>query len=172
MIRELLPEVVREAVASQAGARSVWLVGGAIRDQFLERTTEDFDFAVERDAIGLARSVADELGAYYFTLDAERDAGRVVPDGDGNGWRRLDFAGLRADSIEGDLRARDFTVNAMALRIADSEPELIDPTGGVRDVKDRRLRLCASDALERDPVRALRAVRLAADLEFQLDASV
>lgn len=172
MIRDILPGEVWETVRSHAGDRGVWLVGGAVRDRFLERSTVDFDFAVDDDPLGLARAVADDLHGAYFTLDSERGTGRVIPQQDHTDWRRLDFAALRGPTIEEDLKARDFTVNALALELADAAQGLLDPTGGLRDLKDRRLRLCAPQSLEDDPVRALRAVRLAAELEFQLDPSV
>ncbi len=172
MIRDILPAEVWETVRSQAGDGAVWLVGGAVRDRFLERPTVDFDFAVADDALDLARAVADALQGAYFALDSKRGTGRVVARKNGSAWRRLDFAALRGTSIHEDLRSRDFTVNAMALELTEVSEGLIDPTGGLQDLKDRRLRLCTSRALKDDPVRALRAVRLAAELEFQLDATV
>lgn len=172
MIREILPAEVWEAVGSQAENRSVWLVGGAVRDRFLERASVDFDFAVADDALALARAVADALQGAYFTLDSERGTGRVIAQGGPRVWRRLDFAALRGPTIEDDLKARDFTVNALALELTEGSERLVDPTGGLRDLKDRRLRLCGPRALEDDPVRALRAVRLAAELEFRLDPAV
>lgn len=172
MIVDILPAQVLQTVRSHASGRAVWLVGGAPRDYLLQRGTDDFDFAVDRDALGLARAVADDLGGDYYTLDEERETGRVLPKADDTAWQRLDFAALRGESLEIDLRARDFTVNALALALDSAEPELIDPTGGLQDLRDRRLRLSAADALDRDPLRALRAVRLASELDFKLDSSL
>ena len=62
---------------------------------------------------------------------------------------------LRADSIEGDLRARDFTVNAIGMPLAGGDP--IDPTGGVADAEARVLRAASEAAFEDDPLRLLRA---------------
>lgn len=172
MLNQVLPRRVQEAVAEHAAEGSVWLVGGALRNQLLERPSTDFDFAVAGGALSLARRVADSLGADYFTLDAERGTGRVLPAGEAQDWERLDFAALRGETIEADLHARDFTVNALALALGEPAGKLLDPTGGLQDLRDRRLRLCSSGALQTDPVRALRAVRLAAQLEFRLDPAL
>lgn len=136
--------------------RPIWLVGGALRDHFLQRDQPDRDFAVEGQAIQTARSIADQLGGSYFTLDVERDAGRVVLDRQ----LTLDFVGLRGLDIESDLQARDFTVNALATPVHGG-PELIDPLGGLQDLRDRVLKTCGPNALQDDPIRALRGVRLA-----------
>lgn len=155
---------VQAAVSDHGSA--LWLVGGAVRDSFLERTTFDFDFAVDGPARRLARQVAANLEAAYYDLDDERDAGRVVPIGDNSDWQTLDFARLRADTIDDDLALRDFTINALAQPFGTSQ--LIDPTGGLQDLRDQRLRQCRPDSIERDPIRALRAVRLAQQLALQL----
>lgn len=157
---DLLPHLEHEA--------RVWLVGGAVRDGFLQRAGPDLDFAAAHGALALARRAADRLGGAYYPLDRARGTGRVVlldPDG---GRRTLDFADLRGPDIEADLRARDFTVNALAIPL-DQPERLIDPTGGVQDLRARRLRACAPDSVQRDPVRALRAIRLAAELDLHLE---
>ncbi len=67
--------------------------------------------------------------------------------------------------LESDLRDRDFTINAIAIDLRHPE-KLIDPLGGARDLQSRVLRVCAPEALENDPIRILRAVRLS--IEFGL----
>jgi len=156
--------VVRR-LARERGAR-VWLVGGAVRDQLLERPVHDWDFCVDRDALGLARAVADELGGAYFPLDAERGAGRVILAAAEQPRQALDFAALRGSDLEADLTVRDFTVNALAL---DDAGALIDPTGGQGDLAARRVRATGERAFQDDPVRLLRAVRMEAELGFQIE---
>ena len=99
-----------------AAARGVqfWVVGGAVRDALLERPVHDWDFAVNQNALGLARAVGDALGGAYFPLDAERDTGRVILAAEHGARLELDFAVLRGLDLEADLRARDFT---MAIRL-------------------------------------------------------
>ncbi len=159
-VAELLPRLPRKV--------PIWLVGGAIRDALLGQEAYDLDFAVDGEATRVARQVANELQGAYYTLDAARDAGRVIAT-NANGQRlTLDFARLRGADIEADLLARDFTVDALAVSLDDPE-HLLDPTGGLQDLKDRWLRACTPRAIEEDPVRALRAVRLAAELNLRID---
>lgn len=149
-------------------AAGVWIVGGAPRDSLLGRTVGDLDFAVQGDARALGRHVADILGAAYYDLDRERGAGRVVwnePDGR---RRFLDFSSLRSPNLESDLRARDFTVNALAVPMEGSS-RVLDPTGGRDDLRRKVLRIPLPDAIAADPVRALRGVRLAAQLDFTIE---
>jgi tRNA nucleotidyltransferase/poly(A) polymerase len=162
-----LPESIWQTVARLTQDRRAWLVGGAVRDHLLQRVTCDADFAVEGDALGLARKVADRLGGEYYPLDRQRGTGRVLVDrGTPEAWI-LDFAVLRGPTIEDDLRSRDFTVNALAIDLAQPE-RMIDPTGGVGDLRAGILRGCSERAIADDPVRSLRAVRIAADLALHI----
>ncbi len=165
--RPLLPPLVAEVLAHLPDAPRLWLVGGAVRDQILGRPILDLDFAVDGEARRLARRVAGHLSAAYYELDAERDTGRVLLPAS-RGGQSLDFARLRGGSIEADLAARDFSIDAMA--ISPDAPEVVlDPTGGLQDLRDRRLRLAGPTAIEADPLRALRAVRLATELNLTID---
>lgn len=142
----------------------VYLVGGAVRDALLGRTSHDLDFTVPQGAIRLAFTVADWLGVPAYVLDRERDTGRVVL-----AETTLDFARFRGDTLADDLRDRDFTANAIALpATAERITSLIDPCDGRADIQTHRLRITHDDAIRRDPVRALRAVRLATELAFTL----
>jgi tRNA nucleotidyltransferase/poly(A) polymerase len=163
-----MPAPVASAVQQAAGELgcAVWLVGGAVRDPFLGRTVLDFDFAVDGPARRLARAVAATLRSAYYDLDTDRDAGRVVPVGAAGDWHSLDFARLRAGSIDQDLGLRDFTINAMARPLGGED--LVDPTAGLQDLRAGQLRPCQPDSIAQDPVRALRAVRLGHELGFRL----
>lgn len=154
------------SIAAERGV-SIWPVGGVVRDALLGRPLHDWDFAVERDATGLARAVADRLGGAFVALDAERDTARVVLRSGRGEAIELDFAGLRAASLAADLRERDFTVNAMAVS---GEGELIDPVGGLADLQRRLIRAVSEQAFDADPLRMLRAARLAAELDMRLEA--
>ena len=113
--------------AAQAPGSGVVLVGGAVRDAVLGRPAVDVDLAVSAGALGLARRCAEQLGGTCVVLDAERGAVRVVAD-----RRTLDIADFRAPTLEADLAARDFTVNALAVRLAPlvarGHAPIIDPT--------------------------------------------
>jgi tRNA nucleotidyltransferase/poly(A) polymerase len=145
----------------------LYLVGGAVRDAMLGRLSFDLDFAVPADGIRLARRVADALGADVFPLDDERDTGRVILTLADGFREKIDFATYRGDSLEEDLRHRDFTVNAMAVDMRTMT--LLDPLGGAADLRARKLRACAETSMRADPIRILRGIRQAAGLGFQID---
>lgn len=163
-LERLGPTVVRwlRVVASLADPRvEPVLVGGVVRDACLGRATgADVDVAVPRGALELARRVADRVGGAFVALDLERGAGRVV-----TGEGRLDLTDFRAPTLEEDLHGRDFTVNALAVPVREllrrGVAAIADPTGGLADLMARRLRLASPGVLVADPLRALRAVRLA-----------
>jgi tRNA nucleotidyltransferase/poly(A) polymerase len=134
-----------------------------VRDLLLGRSVHDWDFAVDRDAMALARNVGDALGGAFFPLDEERGTARVVLNAETGTSEVLDFALLRGGSLDTDLAERDFTVNAMAL---DEAGALIDPLGGRADLEVGRIRATSESALRDDPVRLLRAARLEAELGF------
>jgi putative nucleotidyltransferase with HDIG domain len=146
--------------------RPVYLVGGAVRDMLLGRASKDLDFVVPHGAIGLTFKVADHLGLPAYVLDRQRDAGRIVIQ---QQETTLDFTRYRGDDLESDLRDRDFCINALALPVgAWSQASLIDPCGGMGDLEKRLIRQTHDASIASDPVRALRAIRLALDLDFSL----
>jgi poly(A) polymerase len=142
----------------------VFLVGGTVRDVLLGRSSHDLDFVVPRHAIRLAFKVADQLGAPAYVLDGERDAGRIVLSEHDT---TLDFTSFRGADLEADLRDRDFTINAMALPLAaNTNASLIDPCGGQGDLKAKLIRINYPKAIEDDPIRGLRAIRMALTFDF------
>jgi putative nucleotidyltransferase with HDIG domain len=149
------------------GDTAVYLVGGAVRDALLERPTHDLDFALPGNALKIAAQVADRLGAAYFPLADEPRTGRVVLILGDDDRATLDFASFRGPDLEGDLRARDFTINAMAVAV-DALDQVIDPLGGGADLHQRTLRTCQPDSFQNDPLRILRAVRLATTLSLHI----
>jgi poly(A) polymerase len=149
-----------------------WVVGGAVRDELLGRPVHDLDIAVTDDPERVARAVARDVGGPVFRLSGAFGAWRVIDSRDD---QVLDFAPLQGESIEDDLRQRDFTVNAMARPATLEGPgiaagELIDPLGGRADLEARTLRVLGAAAYERDPLRPLRLARFVADLGFAPDA--
>jgi poly(A) polymerase len=154
-------EVVRGALA---GTRA-WLVGGAVRDRLLGRQTADVDIVVDGDPAQAARAVARAAPrAACFALSEEFGSWRVVAR---EGAWQVDVEPLRGRSIEADLALRDFTVNAIAEPIAGGAP--IDPLGGLSDLQAGRLRMSAAVAFVDDPLRVLRLVRLALELDLEVD---
>jgi poly(A) polymerase len=145
---------------------TVHLVGGAVRDAILGRPVHDLDFILPRGALRVARQIADSLGGAYYPLDEERETGRVVVVVSGD-RKIMDFAVYQGSDMENDLLGRDFTVNAMAMDIHPPYA-LLDPLGGIMDLRHKRLRACSATAFEKDPVRILRGIRMASDHNFHI----
>jgi putative nucleotidyltransferase with HDIG domain len=141
-----------------------WLVGGAVRDRLLGRSTTDFDVAVAGDARPLARRLARATGAHPFELSEGFGAWRVTARD--RSWQ-VDLLPLTRETIEDDLRQRDFTVNAIAEPL--SGGDYIDPLGGLADLRARRLRMVSPRAFAADPLRSLRLARLACELDFEVE---
>jgi len=153
---------VREALGDAEG---VWIAGGAVRDAALGREIDDVDLAVAGDPRALAKAIGEGLGEHAFELSAEFGTWRVTSHS--RGWQ-VDVTRLRGDSIEADLAERDFTIGAMAVPLADLG-ELIDLHGGLADLDRQLLRAVGERSFDEDPLRLLRAARLAAELGLELD---
>lgn len=150
----------------------LYVVGGAVRDYLLNRHADqtDIDLVVERAAIPIARRVADRLGWAFYELDTVRDVARLVFAQASGTSLVCDIAAMRGGTLESDLLARDFTVNALAFRVlTPTEVELIDFVHGQADLADRHLRRVSPSGLAEDPVRLLRAVRFVHQLNFSLE---
>lgn len=147
--------------------QQVWIVGGAVRDALFGAEVVDVDLAVSPgEEERVAREVAAACAGFAFELSADHRTWRVVSaDRD---WH-LDVAALRADSIEEDLRMRDFTVNAVAVELGGADPALVDPTGGLTDAQGRVLRSASAESFVDDPLRLLRAARIASTFGLGLD---
>ncbi|HET7397508.1 MAG TPA: CCA tRNA nucleotidyltransferase [Intrasporangium sp.] len=157
------------------------LVGGPVRDAFLGRVPPDLDFTTDA-------SPDEILAVAARWADAHWDIGRAFGTiGLRKGTRLLEITTYRADvydrasrkpevmfgdTLEGDLVRRDFTVNAMALRLPSLE--FVDVHGGLADLAGRRLRTPAppEESFGDDPLRMLRAARFAARLGFEVAPEV
>jgi tRNA nucleotidyltransferase/poly(A) polymerase len=149
-----------------------YFVGGCVRDWLLNRPLKDLDIAIPSSQPGASpssvastgRALAAAVGGTFFWLREEMQVARVLVPG--STPLQIDLVPL-AGSLEQDLRRRDFTVNAMAVRVTDGlvpEAPVIDPTGGREDLLQRWLCPAAPDALLGDPLRCLRAFRFRATL--------
>jgi poly(A) polymerase len=165
------------ALLDESGT-GAYLVGGLLRDIILGRPFADIDIAVDDDGIATAQKIASALGGSFVLLDRENGIGRVVLSGDGTTkpWE-LDFSRLQG-GIEPDLSRRDFTINALAIDLAGlianagniDVAGIIDPFHGRDDLEKKIIRAVSQDCFRDDPARLLRAVRLAAELGFVIDA--
>jgi len=145
-------------------AEGVWIVGGAVRDAALGREVADLDLAAAGDPGAVAKAIAAELDEHAFELSAEFGTWRVA--GRKQGWQ-IDVTALRGEGIEEDLAARDFTIGAVAVPLAGGQP--IDPYAGLADLAEQRLRAVGEGSFTSDPLRLLRAARLAVELELEIE---
>ena len=124
----------------------------------------DLDLAVAGSPEAAAKAIAAASGGHAFELSAEFATWRVVDRE--KAWQ-VDATALRGETIEADLAERDFTVGAVAVPLAGGEP--LDPHGGLADLERRVLRVVGEGSFAADPLRLLRAARLAAELELEID---
>ncbi|MEO6867943.1 MAG: hypothetical protein ABI200_07970, partial [Gaiellales bacterium] len=162
----LLPE--REQLAALLGdaAADTWLVGGVVRDALLERPLLDVDLATSADPERIARQLANAHGGTAFPLGDDFGCWRVTAGSDEQ--RQFDVCALRGGTLSSDLAARDFTANALAVSLV-GEALIVDEHGGLQDIEQRRLRMVSESSLDDDPLRMLRAARIAHLLNWRID---
>jgi poly(A) polymerase len=161
LVESPLVALVRRALD---GGGEAWIAGGAVRDAALGREVTDLDLAVAGDPRAVAGEVAREGHGHAFELSAEFATWRVM--GADTSWQ-VDVTALRGETIEADLAERDFTIGAVAVPLTGGDP--VDPHGGLADLESRTLRAVSDHSFAADPLRLLRAARLATELELEID---
>lgn len=176
LLQQLKRHPVIQAIhqVSQRKQVPIYLVGGAVRDLLSQVLPEkDFDFVMERGLVEVTRLFAREISGSLFQLSADPLNYRVVCSRQSHRIE-VDFSEFRGATLSEDLAHRDFTVNAIALGVDDlflsSSPEFCDPLGGVEDLRAQVLRLASPRAFDQDPLRVLRAVRIAATRNLSIDS--
>lgn len=162
-------DLVYESLARLAGAGEVWVVGGALRDRLLGVDTNEVDLVTRSLPAGLSRLIL-KPGDHCFWLDRERQIMRITLANEFT----IDLTHLQGDDIMADLGRRDFTINAMAMRLDDwlnKSTDIIDPLRGQQDLAERCLRIASPNALLVDPVRILRGIRLAISRNLAIESA-
>jgi poly(A) polymerase len=150
----------------------IYVIGGLVRDCLLGRDTSDIDIVINSDVQNMAQIVSQHIGGQYFLLDEVNNIARVIAHGQEKPFY-IDFAMFKG-TIEEDLSRRDFTINAMAVELNNfisGSLHLIDPFDGESDLNKKLIRAVSSQIFQDDATRLLRAVRLAAELEFKIEFS-
>ncbi|MEO8087555.1 MAG: HD domain-containing protein, partial [Bacteroidota bacterium] len=170
--------IAEQALAMEAEA---FVVGGYVRDIFLKRESKDIDIVVTGSGIELAKSVATQLGKNVPVSYFKNFGTAMIKMDD----MEIEFVGARKESyrsnsrkpvvesgsLEDDQKRRDFTINAMAIHLTESNfGELVDPFNGVQDLQDHLIRtpLDPEITFSDDPLRMMRAVRFASQLHFTI----
>lgn len=168
-------------VAESAGVRA-YVIGGYVRDLFMGIASKDIDIVVEGEGIALAKAVAAKAGVRKVQVFKNFGTAMLMMDD-----RQIEFVGARSESyrrnsrkpivengtLEDDQNRRDFTINAMSLSLNRADyGQLIDPFGGIRDLNDGIIRtpLDPDITYSDDPLRMMRAVRFASQLNFTIEA--
>lgn len=173
---------VASEIVTEKGLQA-YVIGGYVRDLLLERPSKDIDIVVIGNGLDLAKACAEKLRVKKVSLFESFGTAQFV-------YKDLDveFVGARKESyrkdsrkpivedgsLEDDQNRRDFTINAMALSLhKDNFGELIDPFGGIEDLEKGILRtpLDPDTTYSDDPLRMMRAVRFAAQLDFKIEQS-
>ncbi len=180
----LVDNVVLQHVSAAAAkmGKPVYVVGGWVRDIFLERPSVDIDIVVVGSGIELAATVAEMIDRRRF-LKVYKNFGTAMLNYQGY---QLEFVGARKESyrsnsrkpivedgtLDDDMQRRDFTINAMAISLNRKDyGKLIDPFNGLDDLKKRIIRtpLNPDITYSDDPLRMMRAIRFASRLDFEID---
>ncbi len=182
MIIELKNPIFRRIskIAFQ-GNMPTYLIGGYVRDLILERPTKDIDIVTLGSGIKLAKLVAKDLGKTKIQIFRNYGTAMVMSKD-----LQLEFVGARKESyqhdsrnpivedgtLEEDLNRRDFTINTLAISLNDKDfGLLLDSFNGLNDIKDKIIRtpLKPDQTFSDDPLRMLRAIRFASQLNFKID---
>lgn len=182
-MKQHLNHKIFQVISDVAGEmdKPTFVIGGFVRDIFLNRPSKDIDIVTQGSGIELAKRVGKKLGNKKVTVFKSFGTAQLKA-GD---WE-IEFVGARKESyrsdsrkpivedgtIEDDQLRRDFTMNALAISLhPNSFGELVDPFNGVEDIKDRTIRtpLDPDTTFIDDPLRMMRAVRFATQLAFDIE---
>lgn len=183
VIKAPLKSRIFRIVSQQAALKNVraFVIGGYVRDYVLKRPTTDIDIVVEGDGMELALAVASVLNVNTSLF---RNFGTAMLRYRG---MEIEFVGARKESyrsdsrkplvkngtVEDDQKRRDFTINAMAFSLQENDyGTLTDPFNGLKDLRDKIIRtpLDPDTTFSDDPLRMIRAIRFATQLEFIIDS--
>jgi tRNA nucleotidyltransferase/poly(A) polymerase len=151
-------------------SHNAYVVGGAVRERLLGMPSSDYDLVIASDPANISKSLAGKLGGSSFCLDAEHGISRVAL----SGQFHIDLAKRQGDSQDADLDRRDFTVNALAVPLNywlsnQWKKHIVDRHNGLNDLAKKTIRIVSSDTFVDDPLRLLRAYRIAAQLGFSIE---
>ncbi len=182
-MREYLSSRIFKTISEVADLEGVevYVIGGFVRDIFLNRPSKDIDIVVVGSGVEFAKAVANRLRSKRLTLFKNFGTAQLKH----NEWD-IEFVGARKESyrldsrkpivedgtLEDDQKRRDFTINALALSLnAKNYGELLDPFGGIKDLKNGIIRtpLDPATTFSDDPLRMLRAIRFATQLNFNIE---
>ncbi|MFA6433871.1 MAG: hypothetical protein WCW52_04175 [Elusimicrobiales bacterium] len=175
-----LPLIEETGALAAAFGLECYAVGGCVRDWSMGRASADIDFLLSGDTVPVAEGLVEKHGGAFTRFDKFLTTRVFLKNG-----RRVDLARFRretygkpaalpevssAGSVEEDLKRRDFSVNALALPVSpDGAGPVVDPFGGLADIKARRIRILHAASFIDDPTRLFRAARFAGRFDWQFE---
>lgn len=168
IIEKIKKDEIINLIKANSDNIDIYLVGGAVRDFFLNKDNFDKDIIVEKiNAKKFAQSLAKSINATFVPLDEENKIYRLVLQDKIN---FIDIASPIGKNIEEDLRRRDLTINAIAINLKTFE--ILDFSGGIEDLKAKKIRHISEQNFIDDPLRLLRVYRFQATLGYKVDAEL
>jgi putative nucleotidyltransferase with HDIG domain len=171
-LNQLRQEIRKDPVLSELSRLAkekktpFFLVGGYLRDLLLGAPAKDYDFALPKDASSFIETIEEALHLHFFKVGKEgihTTTYRIIGEG-----MSIDLAFLQGETIEEDLRRRDFTVNAVAFSLQDETFHWVE--GSLEDVGKKLIHTVSNRSIDQDPLRMLRAIRYLCTLEgFAID---
>lgn len=185
MMELIIPDSLSDALREigKIGGKHVYLVGGSVRDLLLKRPNLDIDIVVEGDALSVAKQLQEQWNG---TLHTHPQFGTATVTPDNPEKPKVDFVSARSETyqkpatlpkvkrgtITQDLLRRDFTINALAMRLDfDGFGTIIDKTDGLKDLKTGTIRVIHNNSYTDDPTRIFRACRYTGRYDFQISDS-
>ena len=171
-LNQLRQEIRKDPILSELSRLAkekktpLFLVGGYLRDLLLGAPAKDYDFALPKDASSFIETIEEALHLHFFKVGKEEintTTYRIIKEG-----MSIDLTFLQGETIEEDLRRRDFTVNAVAFSLQDETFHWVE--GALEDVGKKLIRTVSNRSIDQDPLRMLRAIRYLCILEgFAID---
>ncbi|MCX7845030.1 MAG: HD domain-containing protein [Dictyoglomaceae bacterium] len=146
----------------------IYLVGGFIRDYFLGKESKDLDFIIYPFFYKILEILSKAINGKIFPLDEERRYFRIIAKLNNENYI-LDFTPPERKDLLEELKRRDFTINSILFDL--NNYRIMDPLGGIRDLKEGKLRVCSEYSISEDPLRILRAFRFVSNLGFKISSS-
>ncbi len=159
-------DIIIQQIINYSSDIEVYCVGGVLRDLFLKKENFDKDLIVKgTDAEDYSKMLAEKLDATFIPLDEVNKIYRLVLKDKKN---CIDITNVLNDSIEQDLKRRDFTLNSVAVKLKTFE--IIDINNGIKDLKNKKIRMIEEKNFKEDPLRLLRAYRFQASTGFDIES--